>query len=309
MSSQIRGPSFSIKRLSKSRNNQLVGYLYILPWLLGFLILELYPLGASLYYSFTDYALLSDPRFVGLKNYLSMFTKDINFENSVVVTLKWVIVAVPLKLITALLVALLLNQKLKHMNFFRTVYYLPSIFAGSVAVAILWRFLFMREGLINQILDVFKIPAIDWLGDPKLALFTLSLINVWQFGTSMVLFLAGLKQVPGELYEAGRIDGANKFQQFWSITLPMLTPIVLFNLIMQTINAFQDFTAPFVITKGGPIKSTYLFSMLIYDNGFKFFHMGYAAALSWLMFLAIIIFTVVVFWSSRYWVHYEDGAK
>lgn len=292
-----------------SRNTQWVGLLYISPWLIGFLILELYPLMASLYYSFTDFSLLKKPEFVGLDNYIRMFTKDHNFWNSVVVTIKWVIIAVPLKLTTALLIALLVNKKLKHINFYRTVYYLPSIFAGSVAIAILWRFLFMREGLINQLISHLNIPPIDWLGDPGLALYTLSLINVWQFGTSMVLFLAGLKQIPSDLYEAGRIDGANAFQRFWAITLPMLTPIILFNLVMQTINAFQDFTAPFVITSGGPAKSTYLFSIMIYDNGFKYFSMGYASALSWLMFAAIITLTAVLFWSSRYWTHYEDGGK
>lgn len=301
--------SYNIKtpRKTRRKNYQLVGLLYIAPWLLGFLILELYPLGASLYYSFTDFSLLRSPSFIGLENYRHMFTMDMDFWNSVNVTLKWVIIAVPLKLTVALLVALLLNRNLKHINFYRAAYYLPSIFAGSVTVSILWRFLFMSDGLVNQILAVINLGPIEWLGDPKYALYTVSLVNVWQFGTSMVLFLAGLKQIPGELYEAGKIDGTNVFQKFFSITLPLLTPIILFNLIMQTINAFQDFTTPFTITKGGPAKATYLFSMLIYDNGFRFSKMGYASALSWLMFVVIIILTTIVLKTSRYWTHYEDG--
>jgi oligogalacturonide transport system permease protein len=294
---------------SKRKHNQLAGLLYISPWLIGFLLLELYPLGASLFYSFTDFTLLGAPNFVGFKNYVYMFTQDQNFWLSVNVTLKWVFIAVPLKLTAALLFALLLNRNLKHINVFRAIYYLPSIFAGSVAVSILWRFLFMREGLLNQLMLSLHLNPVDWLGDPKYALYTVSLVNVWQFGTSMVLFLAGLKQVPADLYEAGKMDGVNVFQKFWSITFPLLTPIVLFNLVMQTINAFQDFTTPFVITKGGPVKSTYLFSMLIYDNGFRFFQMGYAAALSWLLFAAIIVLTAVLFISSRYWTHYEDGGN
>lgn len=302
-----RSYNITTQRKNRRKNTQLVGLLYILPWLLGFLILELYPLGASLYYSFTDFSLLKEANFVGLENYRYMFTQDPEFWNSVIVTLKWVIIAVPLKLTAALLVAMLLNQNLKHINFYRTVYYLPSIFAGSVAVSILWRFLFMSEGLVNKLLALVNVGPIEWLGDPSYALYTVSLVNVWQFGTSMVLFLAGLKQIPAELYEAGKIDGTGVFQKFWSITLPLLTPVILFNLIMQTINAFQDFTTPFTITQGGPVKSTYLFSMLIYDNGFKFTKMGYASALSWLMFVVIIILTTIVFRTSRYWTHYEDG--
>lgn len=291
------------------KNYQYIGLLYITPWLLGFLILDLYPLTASFYYSFTDFALFASPKIIGLENYKNMFSHDLNFWQSVNVTLLWVLIAVPLKLSAALMVALLLNRKTKHINFYRSLYYLPSIFAGSVAVSILWRFLFMSKGLINQVIGVLNLGPIDWLGNPKLALYTVSLVNVWQFGTSMVLFLAGLKQIPSELYEAGKIDGAGHFQKFRSITLPLLTPIILFNLIMQSINAFQDFTTPFTITQGGPAKATYLFSMLIYDNGFRFFKMGYASALSWIMFTFIIILTTFVFKSSHYWAHYEDGGK
>lgn len=293
----------------KGRKYQYVGLLYIAPWLLGFLILELYPLLAALYYSFTDFSLMARPRFIGLKNYIYMFTQDPDFWSSVGITFNWVVIAVPLKISAALLVAVVLNAKLRFINFYRAVYYLPSIFAGSVAISILWRFLFTYDGLINQILSSVDLKGANWLGDPAWALYTVSLVNVWQFGTSMVLFLAGLKQVPSSLYEAGKIDGASALRRFWSISLPMLTPVLLFNLVIQTFNAFQDFTTPFVITNGGPIKSTYLFTMLIYDNGFKFFKMGYASALSFLMFVFIILFTAALFKSSKYWAHYEDGEK
>lgn len=296
-------------RKARSRNPRYVGYIYISPWLLGFLLFELYPLAYSLFYSFTDFSILDVPKFIGIENYRNMFHQDMNFWKSVNVTLLWVVMAVPLKLLAALLVAILLNQNLKYINFFRAVYYLPSIFAGSVAISVLWRFLFMSEGLVNKLLGLVDIEPVAWLGDPDYALFTVSLVNVWQFGTSMVLFLAGLKQIPKEMYEASKIDGANRFQSFLSITLPLLTPVVLFNLIMQTINAFQDFTTPFTITQGGPAKATYLYSMLIYDNGFRFFKMGYASALSWVMFVIIIAITAIMFRSSHYWAHYEDGDK
>jgi len=285
------------------------GFLYIAPWLAGFLLLDAYPLLASLFYSFTEFSLLNSPRLIGFRNFIDMFTTDRHFWNSVVVTLKWVIIAVPAKLAFALMVAMLLNMKLKYMSFYRTIFYLPSIFAGSVAISILWRFLFTKEGLVNQLLAKVNIAAVDWLGDPGIALYTVSLVNVWQFGASMVIFLAGLKQIPSELYEAGKIDGVNLIQKFKYITLPLLTPIIFFNLVMQTVNAFQEFTTPFVITNGGPVKSTYLYSMMIYDNGFQFMKMGYASALSWILFAAIIVLTSLLFLSSRYWTFYEDGEQ
>jgi len=200
-----------------------------------------------------------------------------------------------------------LNIKLKFVNVFRTVYYLPSILGGSVAVAVLWKFLFMKEGVVNKVLSVLHIPSVDWLGSPSVALFTIGLLTVWQFGSSMVLFLAGLKQIPAELYEAGTVDGASKIRMFFTITIPLLTPIIFFNLIMQMVNAFQDFTGPFVITGGGPLNSTYLYAMKLYDEGFKFYKMGYASALSWILFLLILAFTALTFKSSQSWTHYEDG--
>lgn len=290
------------------RTRQWIGLAYISPWIIGFLIFQGYPFFASLYYSLTSYDLLNAPRFIGFDNYVNIFTNDSTFYTSLRVTLIYTIIAVPLKLAFALLVAVILNQKLKGVNFFRTVYYLPSIMGGSVAIAVLWRFLFMKEGVINQILAFLHIPSVNWLGSQHVALFTISLLTVWQFGSSMVLFLAGLKQVPAELYEVGRVEGASRIRMFFRITLPLITPILLFNLIMQMVGAFQEFTNAFVILPdGGPLKSTYLYGMKLYEEGFRHLKMGYASALSWVLFLIIIVFTGMVFKSSGYWTHYEDG--
>ena len=209
----------------------------------------------------------------------------------------------------ALLVAVLLNQKLKAIHLYRTVFYIPSIFGGSVAVAILWRFLFMDGGLINQVLRALSIQSVQWLSSPYIALFTLSLLSVWQFGSSMVLFLAALKQVPEDLYEAARIDGAGKLRIFARITLPLITPVLFFNLLMQIVNAFQDFTGAFVITNGGPLKSTYLFALKLYDEAFHYYKMGYASALSWVLFALILLFTMIFFRFSEAATYYEDGGK
>lgn len=288
----------------KLRDN--VGLLFISPWIIGFLAFQLYPLVASLIYSFTDYSLLSKPVFTGLKNYIEIFTVDENFYNSLKVTFIYTLIAVPGKLVFALFIAMLLNSRLRFAGAYTTMYYLPSILGGSVAISILWRFLFMSDGIINRILGKLSIPAVDWLGSPDVALLTVSLLTIWQFGSSMVIFLAGLKNIPYELYEAAIIDGASPIRKFVHITVPMLTPMVLFNLVMQTINAFQEFTGAFVITNGGPMKATYLMSLLIYDNAFSFFKMGYASALSWILFAVIIAMTLIIFKSSNSWVHYED---
>jgi oligogalacturonide transport system permease protein len=298
------------KRLAKAirkSENQYIGYLYILPWLVGLFVFQLYPFIASFFYSFTDFSMIKAPNFVGLKNYIDLFTKDKQFLQSLKVTFIYVLIAVPAKLTFALIIAIILNIKLKFVNFFRTVYYMPSILGGSVAIAVLWRFLFMREGLVNKFTAIFHIPPVDWLGNPNIALYTISLLTVWQFGSSMVLFLAGLKQVPAELYEAAKVDGSGKIRTFFKITLPMLSPIVFFNLVMQMVNAFQDFTGAFVVTGGGPAKSTYLYGLMLYKNGFEFLKMGYASAQSWVLFAIIMVMTASVFKSSSYWTFYEDG--
>ncbi|THF77287.1 carbohydrate ABC transporter permease [Cohnella fermenti] len=292
---------------SRKRSRQYVGLLYISPWLIGFLVLTLFPFIMSFYYSFTDYSMIKAPAFVGLANYIDIFTKNPDFANSLKVTFLYVLMAVPGKLLFALLMALALNIGIRGIGVFRTIYYIPSILGGSIAVSVLWRFLFTREGLVNTLLGYVSLGPVDWLGSPKLALFTISLLPIWEFGSSMVLFLAGLKQVPKELYEAARVDGASRVRTFFRVTLPLLSPVILFNLIMQMINAFQQFTAAFVITGGGPVKSTNLYGLLMYENAFHYFKMGYASALSWILFIIIMAFTFVLFRTSDRWTHYEDG--
>jgi oligogalacturonide transport system permease protein len=281
------------------------GLLFIAPWLLGLLVFTLIPFIASFYLSFTDYKLVTSPKFIGLGNYIKALN-DPDFRISFVNTLKYVFLTVPIKLAFALFIAQILNFKLKGVNFFRTAYYIPSILGGSVAIAILWRFLFAADGLINMITGMVGIPAVNWLGDPKMALFTISLLRVWQFGSAMVIFLAALKNIPEELYEAARIDGASKTKMFLNITIPMITPVVFFNFIMQLVQAFQEFNGPYIITGGGPLKSTTLLPLLIYNNAFSYFNMGYASAISWFLFAVIMIFTLLTFRSQKYWVHYSD---
>lgn len=287
----------------------ITGLLFISPWILGFLVFGLYPLLSSLYYSFTDYDILGGADFVGLGNYRHMFTEDGDFFGSLAVTFKYVFMAVPLKILAALFFAVLLNQAVRFIGTFRTVFYLPSILSGNVAIAILWKFLFMRNGFLNGLLGRLGIAAVPWLEDPRFALFTVSLVNVWAFGSSMVIFLAGLKQIPKELYEAARIDGAGPVSIFFRITLRLITPQLFFNLVMQVIVLFQDFTSAFVITNGGPLKSTYLFSLKIYRDGFTLLEMGYASALSWILFAIILTMTALLFKSSDSWLYYEHSVK
>lgn len=287
-------------------NKQDIGLVYIMPWFLGFLIFSLYPIIASLYYTFFNFNFFSSMKFIGLSNFTRMFN-DSNFLISLKATFVYVLFAVPTKIIIALLIAMLLNMKLKFINLYRTLYYLPSILGGSVVIGILWRLIFVRDGLFNSIIGIFGIEPVNWLGDPKTAIYVLSLLPVWQVGSSMVIFLAGLKQIPNFLYEAAHIDGASAVRRFFTITLPIISPIILFNLVMQTINAFQEFSSAFVVTQGGPNKSTYIYVMMIYDEAFKFQRMGYASALSWFLFFIILIFTAFIFKTSSKWTFYDDG--
>lgn len=288
---------------------QWIGLLYASPFIIGLFAFQLYPFLLSFIYSFTDFSILQPMKYIGLDNFTRMFTNDPKFIQSLKVTFKYVFVSVPAKLIFALLVAMLLNMRLKVIGIFRTGYYLPSILGGSVAISILWSMLFNSNGMVNSMLSSIGIPAINWLGSPKMALYTISLLAVWQFGSSMVLFLAGLKQIPSELYEAAKVDGAKRIRIFFQITLPLLTPIVLFNVIMQLINAFQEFTSAYVITQGGPLDSTYLYGLMLYKNAFEFTRMGYASAQSWVLFVIIFVITYVIFKSSSRWTHYEDGGN
>ncbi|ASA24057.1 carbohydrate ABC transporter permease [Paenibacillus donghaensis] len=294
---------------NRNVKHALWGLLFISPWVIGFLCFQLYPLALSLYYSLTDSSLVKIGEFIGLDNYVKLFTKDKDFFPSMRVTVLYTFVAVPAKLAFALLIAVILNKNSRMMNIYRTVYYLPSILGASVAISLLWRFLFMNEGVVNSLLGKIGIPSINWLGSPKVALYTISLLVVWQFGTSMVLFLAGLKNIPAELYDAAKVDGSGKLRTFAAVTLPLLTPIIFFNLIMQLIGALQEFTAAFIVTNGGPMKATYLIGLKIYDEAFMQMRMGYASAVSWVLFLFILVVTLLIFRTSRYWVHYEDGGR
>lgn len=289
----------------KSRKQKYLGYLYIAPWLIGFFVLTLYPFVVSLLYSFTDYDMFQMD-FVGLKNYMEIFTTDNTAMESLGRTLLYTVVSVPLKLAMALTVALMLNKIRRGRSVFYTVFYLPSILGSSVALAILWKYVFKKDGLVNLLLGVIGIEGPNWLGNPDLALPVMMLLPLWQMGAPMVIFLAALKNVPTDLTEAARIDGAGPFRIFWKITLPMISPIIFFNAIMQTIEIIQIFTPAYLVTKGGPVKSTYLYSLYLYDTAFRDMKVGYASALSWILFSIIITFTLVFFSLSGKWVYYSD---
>ena len=286
----------------------LVNYSFLAPWLIGFLGLTLGPTLASLYLSFTDFDLLRDPRFIGLANYQRIATADTKFWHSMQVTFLYVILAVPLKLAFALALATVLNRGIAGLPIYRALFYLPSLLGASVAIAVLWRQLFAKDGLANAALALVGIQGPSWISDPNYALYTLVLLSVWQFGSPMIIFLAGLRQIPGDVYEAANIDGANRFQQFFKITLPLLTPVVFFNAVVQTIDAFKAFTPAFIISEGtgGPIDSTLFYTLYLYQEGFAYFRMGYASALAWILLVIIACFTAFSFLTSRYWVHYNE---
>ena len=286
------------------RNN--MAYIYMLPWLIGIAVFTLYPFIISFYYALCDYNPVKEPIFIGFSNFIQLFAKDDEFSKSLKATLLYTIYTVPLKLIMSLIIAMMLNKARRGIGIIRTFYYLPSLFGGSIAVVVLWRIMFNDAGLVNSWLHYLGISTISFLGDPKLALPTLSLLEVWQFGSSMVMFLAALKQMPASLHEAARIDGAGGVKRFFHITLPCISPIIFFCIIMQTINAIQNFTSAYVITKGGPLKSTYLLGVKLYTDGFKLWKMGYASATSWVIFGMVALFTAVLFASSKLWVFYGD---
>ncbi|MDR1754304.1 MAG: sugar ABC transporter permease [Eubacterium sp.] len=283
------------------------GIIFILLWLIGFLVFRLYPFLSSLFYSFTDYNLFKDPHYsqTGLMNYEMIFNNR-QILTAFGVTFKYAFITVPLKLVFALFVAYILNYKIKGVNLFRTAYYIPSILGGSVAIAVLWKALFSDDGVINVLLSVFGIQGPTWLSDPNLAVFIISLLRVWQFGSAMVLFLAALKGVSLDLYEAATIDGASKARQFFNITLPLITPIVFYNLVTQIVQAFQEFNGPYIITKGGPRSATTLISLLIYNRAFKSFEMGISSAMAWGLFVIVAVLSIIAFVSQKKWVYYDD---
>ena len=283
------------------------GVVCSLPFIIGFLFFMVVPMGISLYYSFCDYNILSPPEFVGLENYIQMFTADDRFWKSIGVTFYFAFVSVPLRLIFALIVAMILVKGSKASPFYRAVYYLPSIIGGSVAVSILWKRMFATDGVINQILGIFGLPDnTSWLGQESTAIWTLIILAVWQFGSSMLIFLSALKQIPAELYEAANVDGANGIQKFFRITLPLLTPTIFFNLVMQMINGFLAFTQCYIITQGKPMDSTLFFTVYTYQQSFEFYKTGYAAGMAWVMLLIVGLVTLVLFATKRFWV-YDEG--
>jgi multiple sugar transport system permease protein len=295
-------------RRRSPRREGLAGYVFLSPWLLGLLGITALPMLYSLYLSFTNYDILTAPQWVGLANYQKLFTTDTQYLHAVTVTVLFAVVSVPLKLAAALGVALLLNRARRGVGLARALFYLPSLLGGSVALAIVWQALFGGTGAFNEFLAVFGIHGKAWVNDPDTALGTLVLLAVWQFGAPMVIFLAGLKQIPADLYEAAAVDGAGPWRQFWNITLPMLSPVLFFNLVLETIHGFQGFTSAFVISggKGGPTDSTMLYTLYLYIKGFGDFEMGYAAAMAWVFLLAVGLLTVVLFSTGRMWVHYSD---
>ena len=282
------------------------GVLFTLPFTIGFLLFMIVPMGISLYYSFCDYNILSPPVFTGMKNFISMF-RDETFFKTLKVTFFFAFVSVPLKLLFALIVAMLLLENSKMSGFYRAAYYLPSIIGGSVAVSILWKRMFAMDGVVNKLLGLVGIETnFSWLGDTRTAIWVLILLVVWQFGSSMLIFLSSLKQVPQSLYEAADVDGASGPAKFFKITLPLLTPTIFFNLVMQMINGFLAFTQSYIITQGKPMNSTLFYTVYMYQQSFEFYNTGYGAALAWVMLAIIGAITLLLFATKKFWV-YEEG--
>ena len=299
-----------MKMLKKAMNNErTAGIIFTMPFTIGFLLFMIVPMGISLYYSFCSYDILSPPVFTGLQNFKTMFA-DETFYKSIKVTFFFAFVSVPLRLLFALIVAMLLLKSTKMTGFYRAAYYLPSIIGGSVAVAILWKRMFATDGVINKLLQAVGINCtMSWLGNTNTAIWVLIILAVWQFGSSMLIFLSALKQIPGSLYESAKVDGANGFVTFWKITIPMLTPTIFFNLILQIINGFRVFTESYVITDGGPLDSTLSYVLYLYRRAFTYFDMGYSCALAWVLVAIVSVFTVILFKTQKSWVYYEAGRE
>lgn len=302
--SESVGPLRTAKRRHKHNK---VALIFLAPWLVGLVGLTIGPMIVSLYYSLTDFDFLNPPAWVGLDNYVQL-TQDSRYLRSLVNTIVYVGVAVPLRLAVALGVAMVLKKAVRGVGIYRAAFYLPSLLGGSVAISVLWRQVFDGDGLVNQLLGLVGIQGADWISRPEYALGTLILLAAWQFGSPMLIFLAGLQQIPNDLYEAAEIDGAGKWTRFRNVTLPLLTPVILFNLVMQMITSFQTFTPSFIISNGtgGPLDSTLLYTLYLYIQGFGSFRMGYASAMAWVLLVIIGVLTLVVFRSSRRWVFYGD---
>lgn len=286
----------------------IAGYLFISPWLIGFLAFSVIPIFMSLYFSFTDYDILGSPVFNGLANFKRMVT-DARFWKSIQVTFTYAFVAVPARLVFAFFLAALFKRASRMIRFYQAAYYIPSLVGGSIAIAVIWRRMFTIDGLFNTFLQAIGINSnISWIGSSDTALGVLMLLAVWQFGSSMLIFLAGLRQIPKTFYEAASIDGAGWFNQFFHITLPQMTPIIFFNLIMQLINGFTVFSQAFIISggRGDPQDSTLVYALYLYLRAFSYYEMGYGSALAWVLVLIIAVFTGIIFKTSDRWVYYES---
>ncbi len=304
-------PHKSRGRLVEYWNSSKYALLFLAPWIIGLIVFSIYPILRSLYLSFTDFNLFQAPNLIGMENYIALFN-DPRFIQSCKVTSIYVFVGVPLQLAFALILALALNRGIHGLKYFRAIYYLPALLGGSVAISVLWRQVFGMQGIINQFLGFLGLPdavtTISWISNPKYALITLIILRVWQFGSPMIIFIAGLKQIPLELYESASIDGANTLRKFAHITLPMLSPIILFNLIMQIISAFQAFTPAYIIggVNGGALDSLLFYTLYLYTIGFNYFKMGYASAMAWILMVAISLLTILIFRFTKNTVHYES---
>lgn len=304
--------TLSLRRPPKSATRQhslLLGLLFISPWLIGFLLFTIYPLVSSLYYGFTRYDLLNPPVFLGLGNYIDIFTQDPHFGKVVYNTLYYVGLSAPLGVVAAFLMASLLNTEIAGRSVFRAIFFFPAI-VPAIVTAMVWAFLLnVQYGAINSTLAGLGLSTIPFLSSPELAKPSLILIHMWAQGNAIVIFLASLQDVPRSLYEAATVDGANAWHKFWNITVPMCTPVILFNLIMGFIGGFQNFVLPWLLTSGGPNQATEFYSVYLYRNAFSYFRMGKASALAWILFVIIVTFTIVLFKSSARWVYYGGGEE
>ncbi len=296
---------------ARVRRETLAGYGFLVPWLVGFFGLTLIPMAYSLYLSFTSYNIFSPPKWIGFDNYIRMFTNDPSFMQSAQITLVYVIVGTPITLAAALGVAMLLNYRDRGAAFFRSAFYAPSLIGGSVSVAIVWRAMFASDGPVDNSLSFFGIDLGGWVGNPALVLPMMILLHVWQFGATMVIFLAGLKQIPKELYEAAERDGAGPWHRFRAVTLPMLSPVIFFNLLLGLIGAFQVFASAYIISNGtgGPAGMTNFITVYLYKRGFSDGQMGYAAAIAWVLLIVVAIIAFILFRTQRSWVHYSGDNR
>lgn len=281
-------------------------YLYTAPWLIGFFVLTLYPIVYSFYLMFTDMNLTGVGKFIGLENLKYAFTDDPLFIKAFINTLKYVVMFVPSSIILAFFVALLLSKKVKGLGFFRTAFYIPYITSG-VAVTILWGWIYQKDyEIINYVLSLFGIKGVNWLGDKNIAMISIVILSLWTIGNNIIIMLAGIQDIPQSYYESAQIDGAGAIRQIFSITLPLCTPTIYFNLIVTIIAAFQVFQQPLILTNGGPLNSTYTAAIHMYNNGFLYGKMGYASMMAWSLFVVIMVITLVVISTSKYWVFYDD---